>query len=503
MICPNCKTELVEVNGRYICSDCGREIPENEVMASDWGNGGATRAGLYGAGTDDIPEVGSEPINDYSTSLTEAEGELQPPTKLPVDTEVADEPSVEEILQQQGSTEAAAEAIPSDPGFYEPTIQEQVENNSLQSSADEIVTEMPEPELEFSTSAAIPVLEVPAVEPVVALSNTSEEVTNPPVSIPEISMPTVEEPVVAPLTSEPEVTPTFAAPVTPVTPELPVSETPTYIEPVFTPEVQEIPVNVPVPEVAPPEQVVTDMFEASPVVMPQQNMDPGIYTDPSFENNLGEVLAAQASVGQNIPMPADRRVTLIVLISGILLIILLIIGGTWGYLALNKSVAPVTPVVDNPEIVWQEFKEETGGFKLSFPGTPVQTEEKMQVNGFEKDGFTNIYTDDSSIYSLRYAYLSVPEEIDLSKNFSNKALTLLKEIADPLSLTVSDTKIGKYYTADAIDFVLNDDTAKYQGKLMIQGSRYIVLMAGSSSGQSVEYSKFIKSFNFITAESTQ
>jgi len=37
MLCPNCKSELVEVNGRYICSECGKEVPLNEVSvgASD------------------------------------------------------------------------------------------------------------------------------------------------------------------------------------------------------------------------------------------------------------------------------------------------------------------------------------------------------------------------------------------------------------------------------------------------------------------------------------
>lgn len=476
MICPNCKTELVEVNGRYICSDCGREIPENEVMASDWGNGGNTRAGLYGAGTDDLPEEGSKPISDYGASLSEAENEITPatavvtdsPAEVPATPVAQEELTVEEILQEQ-----ATEAKP-DPGFYTPPV-------DIEPAAAVLPAE-PEP---MSETAPVPPV-VPA-ESYVPVSEPE------PAPVPDIVLPVapVENvvpeavPVADDVQPVPITTPEVIAPIAP-----PVD---TIAEPVLAETVPEI-----VPE---HEQVVTDMFESA--YTPPVTNDPGIYRDPMYEA-VGTDSPVAENVGGSVraPMPADKKTTMLVLISGIALTLLLIIGGIWAYVSLNAKVVPVvTPVVD--EVTWQELQVVDGKFKLSFPGTPEKTEEKIQINGMEQDAIVYSSTVDNSVYLLKYAFLPVIDGIDLSGGFSATAPLLVTKMADSLGLSVSSTKIGKYYQADAIDFVVSDDSSEYRGKIMVLGNRYIVVSTGSDSGQSADYDKFIKSFSFITTEAAE
>lgn len=285
MICPNCKTELIEVNGRYICSDCGREIPENEVMASDWSKGGAVRAGLYGAGTDEEATVDSKPVADFDTSLTESESEETPVSETPVSenpvvpeepvVKTEDEPTVEEILQSQTPPEPTpSETIP-ETGFYTADSPSSENEKSVTDSSQQTSND---------NEVAIPV--IPAQE----LESSPEP-----------------QPVVEP------------APIEPPVQEIPVT--------VSTPE----PITEAVPEHT---EVVKDMFENTEMATAPITQDPGIYTDPLYESAQGAEQSPQNLSPTNVPMPADKKTNLIVLIVGIVLVLLLIIGGVWGYLAV-------------------------------------------------------------------------------------------------------------------------------------------------------------------------
>lgn len=403
MICPNCKTELVEVNGRFICSDCGREIPENEVMASDWGNGGTARAGLYGAGTDETPETpeeGSKPITDYESSLTESENELV----------------------------AAAEAV-----------------------ASETTTPEAEPEV-----VATPVPEAAPDTPPAADTGfyTPEAV----VSTPEV----ITEPVVT----------TEAVATSVPTPEIPT---------VPAPEVQEIPITVPETSAA--------------ASLPQ---DPGIYTDPMYENTPTVEAPVAAVTPVSAPMPVSKKTNLIVIISGIVLVVLLITGGTWAYFSLNAKVSPVTPT-PTPEVsTWQEFQSVDGGFKITFPGQPETSDQSMIINTIENPLKTYIYSKDNTVYMASYAVLADTQAQTIKADLATTLPILANEVAKEFDLTITDKKIGTYFTADAIDITMGSDTAKYQGKIMLLGNKYILVLAGDDSGKTVEYDKFIKSFSFIS-----
>lgn len=469
MICPNCKTELVEVNGRYICSGCGREIPENEVMASEWGESGVVRAGLYGAGTDDVPEEGSAPITDYNASLTETENE---------------EPTVEQVLQTQSVSEPEVVASGPTPasGFYtgdsSSNGSEKLELDSSQQVSNNNEDVVPD------IVAPIPVIPDPV--PVIPTEAEKSLSHTPEVSVMDSSAEPQNDAGI--LTPEPEV------PVQPVAVQPAPAEPPT----------QEIPITVPTPEPIQPEivpepepvkpQVVKDMFENTGVAIAP---DPGIYTDPSYENPQGAGQPTETATPTNVPMPTIQRTNLIVLISGSVAVLLLLLGGVWGYLALNtKSVVPI-PVVEET-VTWQELQVVDGGFKISFPGQPEQSEASQEINGVDTTVTGYVYATDDVSYSVSFATLEEAKAKEITADPLTKLPVLVTEIADGQTLTVADKKIGKYYSADAIDFKLTSDTASYQGKLLINGNNYILVMAGSASGQSVEYDKFIKSFNFIT-----
>ena len=64
MECPNCKTELININGRFVCSDCGKEVPEAEINVAAWGSFGGGKV---------VPEPGA--INVASAGVMVGEDE--------------------------------------------------------------------------------------------------------------------------------------------------------------------------------------------------------------------------------------------------------------------------------------------------------------------------------------------------------------------------------------------------------------------------------------------
>lgn len=478
MICPNCKTELVEVNGRYICSDCGREIPENEVMASDWGNGGTVRAGLYGAGTDE-PEDGSKPVAEYNTSLSESESEdiaTPPVAPEPSASEIHESPeelTVEEVLQQQSTgskpvDQPASEPVP-DTGFYAAESSIPVDQ-----AASEPVEGPEEPVAPVAPVAPVQIDNVVAPE-----TMPVESVPTEPVAVESVAQ---EIPITVP----------------PVSPEMSAESVPT---PVISAEAG-IQAPVELPEAAPEHsEIVKDMFAESEAVAANTNPDPGIYTDPIYDTNSSGEQPTEASAVSSVPMTADKRLNLIIIIAGVTATVLLIAGGIWGYAALNQK-AKVEPVVTNQEVTWQELQVVDGGFKISFPGTPEKSEPTQAINGVDTALTNYAYTTDDITYSAGFAKLDAAKAKVISDSPTTTLPGLVGEIATARKLNVGETKIGKYYKADAIDFTLTGDAASYQGKLIISSDKYILAVAGSDSGQTVEYSKFIKSFVFISG-STQ
>jgi hypothetical protein len=416
LTCPNCKTELVEVNGRYICTDCGREIPENEVMAGDWGNSGMARDGLYGAGTDAIPD-------DQSKSSA------------------SDDDQTEEVGTTDQTEVTAGEASVGP-----------LSNVDLTES----ITPSPEgvnvsPQADITQSSTTAVLD-----------------TGLPVSD---------------VATDSNLTPQNVIPASGTS-----SETPT--EAVVTPD---IPTELPKPE------EVKDMFDSTEPVPSQPTGDPGIYTDPLYENSQTTAPEFKSFVPTEVSTPTKKSINWVTLLAGFFILFLLIGGGTWGYFALTGGEKPI---IQTPgTVTWQELKVSKGGFKIDFPGEPEILNDVRNISGTETKFENYIRVNDDDIYSVRYAALESAQAKKFIDNPKTELPLLVNEIATTFEGTVSDTKVGKFDVIDAIDFTLTSATAKYQGKLLITGKSYILIMAGGINGGAADYDKYIKSFAFITPES--
>ena len=481
MLCPNCKTELIEVNGRYICSDCGKEVPENEVMTSDWGNSTPAANGIYdAAGAASTPEEGSMPVATFETPVGEPES-----------APLSQVQSVEEVLQDQtDDAQAVAPAIEKTPEVLVTESVEAVLQEQADAAAADRPVEVPPINLDISPID---------LEPAATAETPSDSgfYVAPTVPVPQMETPEVAPEVVEPQPIEPVIPVVVEEPIAPVAPVVepePISEP---IPVVLTPEVQGIPVNVstsempaPIPEEANPAQpeVVKDMFEDVPAVPVS---DPGLYAN-TFEDSSGNNQQAQPAATSVPTLSVEKRTNILILAIGSVLALCLIGGGTWAYIALSKKAAPVVvPVIDNNQnTAWQELQIVDAGFKISFPGQPDKAESTQNIGGLDIPVITESYTTDDAVYTVSYATVNAS---------ADKLPTFVDDLAKLQGLDVVSRKVGTYFAASAIDFTLSRDSASYQGKIMLKDDTYILVMAGSSSGQTVDFSKFIKSFSFVVA----
>lgn len=372
MTCPNCKTELLRVNEHYICPECGKEVPENEVMAGDWGASGATKAGLYGgADPDGIPADSDAALTaNQSISLDEVESVAGPIGEEAVEAPVApvEQPVAEQVPEVQTTPEV-------DAGFYAPenaVVPEVVEN-------------------------------IPVVENV--------------------------------------------------------------------PKVQEIPIKVPQAEIPVQSGEVKDLFV-----------------------NTNEPVVDPGTVAETVDSSGDKKQTLFIVLIGILVALAMIGGGVWGYMTLSSSINN-TPD-SSSEIVdsWLELQVTDGDFKIDFPGQPLKTQETWTVFGAATSVVDYVYEADSVSYSANYAILDSTVAKTITDDAATNLPTLVNELAESLDLTVTDTTVGLFNDADAVDFVFSDAIGTHQGKIIVSGNTYIVI---SAVGDATDYDKFINSFNFL------
>jgi hypothetical protein len=262
------------------------------------------------------------------------------------------------------------------------------------------------------------------------------------------------------------------------------------------PGFQNIPVNVPTPEMPAPtpeevvpvqQEVVKDMFDDVPAAPVN---DPGLYAN-TFEDSAGNNQQVQTAAVAAPPLSVEKRTNILILAIGSVLALCLIGGGTWAYIALNKKAAPVVaPVVETPATTWSELQIVDAGFKISFPGQPDKVESTQNIGGLDTPVITESYTTDDAVYTVSYATVNAS---------ADKLPAFVDDLAKLQGLDVISKKVGTYFTADAIDFTMGRDSGNYQGKIMIKDNTYILVMAGSSSGQTVDYTQFIKSFSFVAA----
>lgn len=155
MLCPNCKTELVQINGRYICSDCGKEVPESEMNVGGWGQGsfgGGTVVGVPAGDETDADTRSVDIPDDY------IEGQDTTPASETVAPEPQKELSIPDVEQPQPDA-VNPEGVAEDVGFYDskpdstPADLDSLQKNTVVTSAgdpENIVSSTPEPVEEIS-----------------------------------------------------------------------------------------------------------------------------------------------------------------------------------------------------------------------------------------------------------------------------------------------------------------------------------------------------------------
>lgn len=464
MLCPNCKTELIEVNGRYICSDCGKEVPEEEVMTSNWGNSAPAADGIYGAvAPADAPEAGSMPVATFSDSADEPEGIPPAEAAESVLQEQADEAVFQAPVVEKSQDTQAVESV-------EAVLQDQADAGFYAAPASQSESMVPIPDIPAEAPAPATPMPVEAIPATLDILGLSEDLP------PEVTEESAQQDLGGIVDD-----PTATAPA-PVEPKL-------LVTPVTLPTPEELaPIPEPVEAVPEETEVVKDMFEsvsAAPIE------DPGLYASP--DSTPVEESNTTLPVANTRPqLSNEKRVNLLILAIGVFLALVLIGGGTWAFIALSsKTKVDPQPVVVEDNVTWQELQVVGASFKISFPGQPEKSEAVQLINDLDTTVFSQVYTSGDVSYTAAYA--AIPTGADsLTK--------LVDDLATAQGLDKLTEKIGKYYDADAIDFTLGaDGTQRYQGKIMLKDNNYILIEAGSLTSKSVDYDKFIKSFAFLTA----
>lgn len=372
MNCPKCNKELMNINGKYVCVDCGIEVPETEAVKPQEPvqSSTASRQPVDSVGDKtELPQgpskepAGSlpdEPTIATMTSTSPPETEAVkdspistpsiPPTEVPVS-------SLEEQNIQVGSDENQA-ALPKE----EPILETIMPDNESKQSQDE-------PTVNVDTTPAVPetalpIQEVPQI-PVETTNQSTEKSINQLVESPVVPLGGPEPSVAA--TTEPESTiPEIDATSNlPKLPEQAINQAP--VSPSESANISEAPPIDPF-----------DAVEATPSVMPTQNpapsptpttlpptsgngivdtvlppqsasapsLDPSILQDPMYDESVGTNppsstgnMFGDTAVGQtgsaSMEVIDDSGKLKIMLFVGIGLAILLLIGGIVAYVLLT------------------------------------------------------------------------------------------------------------------------------------------------------------------------
>jgi len=332
MLCPNCKKELVEINGRYVCSDCGKEVPASEVNVGNWGEDKEVEATAVAPG--------SESITDYNASSGEDENYIadssgQPPVPeitVPATEMPTPETNITEIVPTETEATEASESSFADmavPGAVAgitmasdiPVSPEASQTPEITIPeppiADDFVS--PEPKIADVMSTSLPVEPVAPVIPV-----EPEPMSEP---LPAIPSATVNEAMVP--------DPLYALPHDQgVSPTMPDPQDFYQVKP------NEAPAEVPAPV------AIQGAAVAGPLPM-----DPNIYRDPLYDTPSPDGPQEDQQNPDKFVPPAKNRLNMILIISGVALALLFLGGGVAAYFVLtSKAKVAEIPVVSEPTI---------------------------------------------------------------------------------------------------------------------------------------------------------
>jgi hypothetical protein len=178
------------INGRYICSDCGKEVPEAEVNVGDW-----SQPSIDGEKV--VPEPGAVSVGQDSVALDIPEDFIEGEKPAEPTPAVVPEPIVEAETIPETPAVNTEPLEATDTGFY------QAENTPMAVDLDLLQSTL----AEDTTPVTAPVATEPVPEPLVPRETTpvvleSEEVSDlEPVHSGEVSLPESTQP----LPEDPEI----------------------------------------------------------------------------------------------------------------------------------------------------------------------------------------------------------------------------------------------------------------------------------------------------------
>jgi hypothetical protein len=306
MNCPKCGKELINVNGKYVCVDCGIEVPENE----------ATQNSGTGVPTEPTP-VETKPVD-----VT--------PAPLPVES-VDPVPSQSTPPAETGEPKIADMTSEENPVSIEPmvaTLDTSMPISEIQPKDVSPAPEMPSPVSEITEPTSTPPGESVSI-PVTKLSDNAHTV--PPVDTIATSAetPVVPEPM-QPV--EPEVAPTQESVPAPAS---------VAVDPFDQAEKTVSPISQGTISPTEPMQTTPSMNPVPPI-----QPDPAIFQDPMYDNNptettqvpdttpFGQVSQQTAQV-QNAQPGDDTKKLKIILFLGIGLAVVLLVCGVAAFFLLT------------------------------------------------------------------------------------------------------------------------------------------------------------------------
>lgn len=147
--------------------------------------------------------------------------------------------------------------------------------------------------------------------------------------------------------------------------------------------------------------------------------------------------------------------------------------------------------------LWQEFKPQSGLFKVLLPNPPQYAKDLVPIAGSEQRLRYDIYASekiDGTLFLI--SVITYPEESDVTSS-----MDILKQTVEELKRSKPDNEMTKvkeslYHNHQALDFSMVNREFRVEGKAFIVDKIVYVLSYGSrkSDFNATEYEHFVNSF---------
>lgn len=303
MNCPKCGKELLNVNGKYVCVDCGIEVPEGEASTPQ-----------------SLPEQASPEATPTPEVATTDPVTSSAQTETPVGNTASSVPSINDVpIEKPAETEVPEPEVA--------TLDTSVPISEMQPkspNAEATVSELAPSTAENSEENQV----APSVQPTEALPVNDS-----------IAAPAVDAPI-PPVTANIETPSAETGPVVPESSGLDLKQESAPVDPFDQVNNTEMPLN------QSGSTASVDTIQPSQTPVAPSQPDPAIFQDPMYDNTSPDqqlppsTPSSPTSFNQqpqaSVTPPADNTKKLkIVLFVGIVAAVLLLIGGFIAYLLLT------------------------------------------------------------------------------------------------------------------------------------------------------------------------